>query len=191
MHRGRQAHDRRAHAAVGQRERGRLTERTFYRYFADKREVLFSGQEALLDIMVSAIAQAPPGAPPIDLVAAALNASAVVLQEQGPASARRRQGVIAANPELRERELSKFAQFGLVIAQALADRGVPGAIASLTAETGMAVFRVSWDRWLSGLDVPGEHDDPDEHDGDPGGADLTTVIAGSLAELRAVTAARA
>jgi AcrR family transcriptional regulator len=50
-------------------ERAGLTERTFFRYFTDKREVLFWGQGALQEIYVSTIASAPQSATPIEAVA--------------------------------------------------------------------------------------------------------------------------
>ena len=56
--------------------RAGLTERTFFRHFADKREVLFGGAGALQELMVSALASAPASAAPIDAVAAALEAAA-------------------------------------------------------------------------------------------------------------------
>ena len=40
-------------------ERAGLTERTFFRHFADKREVLFAGAGALQELLVSAVAGAP------------------------------------------------------------------------------------------------------------------------------------
>src|SRR5579871_2425332 len=49
-------------------ERAGLTERTFFRYFADKREVLFWGQARLLELYVNAIANAPASASPIEMV---------------------------------------------------------------------------------------------------------------------------
>ena len=49
-------------------ERAGLTARTFFRYFADKREVLFSGSERLQALMVDALAKAPASAAPIDAV---------------------------------------------------------------------------------------------------------------------------
>src|SRR5215813_12896315 len=52
-------------------QRAGLTERTFFRHFADKREVLFWGQAALREIYMSAIAAAPDSAAPIDAVTAA------------------------------------------------------------------------------------------------------------------------
>src|SRR5271169_5839058 len=86
--------------------RAGLTERTFFRYFADKREVLFWGAGALQELLVNAVADAPESASPIDAVAAALGAAGALLQTRRE-GARQRQLVIAANAELRERELIK------------------------------------------------------------------------------------
>src|SRR5215472_3630839 len=46
--------------------RAGLTERTFFRHFADKREVLFAGSAALRDLIVNAVTSAPASATPID-----------------------------------------------------------------------------------------------------------------------------
>src|SRR6202012_6277244 len=52
--------------------RAGLTERTFFRHFADKREVLFSGQEQFRDRFVTAVAAAPPAATPVEALGAGL-----------------------------------------------------------------------------------------------------------------------
>ena len=57
-------------------ERAGLTKRTFFRYFADKREVLFYGAEHLEELILTAIDAAPPGASALDTVATALAAVA-------------------------------------------------------------------------------------------------------------------
>src|SRR5262245_7540340 len=89
-------------------ERAGLTERTFFRHFADKREVLFAGAGRLEELLVRTVAGAPDSAAPIDAVAAGLEAAGALLQGRR-GSARQRQRVIAANAELRERELLKLA----------------------------------------------------------------------------------
>ena len=81
-------------------DRAGLTERTFFRYFADKREVLFLGASSLQELLVAAVASAPDSASPIEAVVAALEAAGAILQERRE-GARQRQGVIAANTELR------------------------------------------------------------------------------------------
>lgn len=128
-------------------ERAGLTERTFFRYFADKREVLFEGGGALREVIVTTVADAPDSAAPIDAVAAGIEAAAAVLQERRDL-ARHRQAIIVANPELQERELIKMASFATAIAEALHERGVSEPAASLTAEAGIAVFRVAFERWI-------------------------------------------
>jgi AcrR family transcriptional regulator len=152
-------------------KRAGLTERTFFRYFADKREVLFAGAGALEEVLVSAVAGAPDSAAPIEVVAVAVESVGALLQERRE-YARRRQTVIAASAELRERELIKLASLAVVIADALRRRGVPDPAASLSAEAGIAVFRVAFERWVEGTER----------------RDLPQLIRESLAELRAVTA---
>src|ERR1700716_3229597 len=128
--------------------RAGLTERTFFRYFADKREVLFWGAAALQEFLVSAVAGAPDSAAPIDAVVAALEAAGALLQERRE-SARQRQAVIAANAELQERELIKLATLASALADALRPRGVEGPAASLAAEAGIAIFKVAFQRWVN------------------------------------------
>ena len=151
-----------------------LTERTFFRNFADKREVLFYGMEMLRDLLVRAVADAPASATAMDAVGAAFQAAGAVLQEN-PERVRLRDAVVSANAELRERELIKLAAFASAVAAALRDRGVPEPAASLAAETGVAVFKVAFARWASG----------------PGQPDLPGAFRESMAELREVLADRA
>src|SRR5450755_2156988 len=87
-------------------ERAGLTERTFFRHFADKREALFAGAGGLEDLLVSTVAKAPDGLAPIDAAAAGIEAAGAAIQEGGEFP-RRRQAIIAASAELQERELIK------------------------------------------------------------------------------------
>jgi AcrR family transcriptional regulator len=139
-------------------KRAGLTERTFFRHFADKREVLFYGSEHLQQLLVAAVDNAPPGMTAMQLVGEALDAVAVMLGE-GRERARQRQAIIAANPELRERELIKLAGLAAALADALRRRGIQEPDASLAAEAGIAVFKIAFQRWVSGpdQDTLGQH----------------------------------
>ncbi|MFE7575468.1 TetR/AcrR family transcriptional regulator [Streptomyces sp. SID7909] len=135
-------------------KRAGLTERTFFRHYADKREVLFAGSALLQERMVSALDGAPPSAPPIDAVAAALQAAAAVLDERHP-QAMQRQRIITANAELQERELVKLASLASAMGEALRARGISEPAASLAAEAGIAVFKVAFERWIDTTGVRG------------------------------------
>jgi AcrR family transcriptional regulator len=130
-------------------ERAGLTARTFFRYFADKREVLFSGSERLQQLMAGALARAPAAATPIEAVAAALTAPAEFFNDELRPFSRLRNTVIAANAELHERELIKLARLSAALAEALRARGVGEPDASLAAEAGIAVFRVAFAQWVA------------------------------------------
>ena len=151
--------------------RAELTERTFFRYFTDKREVLFSGAQYLQDALVAAVTDAPASFAPLDAVAAALRVASDLLQERG-VHARQRQIVIEATTELQERELIKMATLSSAMARALRGRGVTELAASLTAAAGIAVFRIAFERWIA----------------DDGPRELRDFMDESLAELRVVTA---
>jgi len=152
-------------------ERAGLTERTFFRHFADKREVLFGGAGQLDELLRSAVAAAPDGTTPTQAVAAGLDAVAAVLTERRD-FARRRQPIIAANAELRERELIKLASWAVVLADALRERGVDPSTATLAGEVGIAVFRIAFQRWVD----------------DPEATDLSEGIRTSLGDLRTLAA---
>ena len=154
-------------------ERAGVTERTFFRHFADKREVLFGGGSALAELFAQGVAGAPAAATPIDAVTVALEAAGALLQERRE-RARLRQAVIIANAELQERELIKLATLARVLADALRGRGVSDPAAMLTAEAGIAVFKVAFERWVN----EGES------------RDLPQLIRASMDELKAVTAGR-
>src|SRR3954447_8419982 len=127
---------------AGIAERAGLTSRTFFRYFADKREVLFAGSQELERALVDALERAPADAPPMAAVGAALDAAAAMIGRSREHS-RARQIVIASSAELRERELIKMASLAAAVADGLRRRGVPDPQAGLAAETGIAVFRVA------------------------------------------------
>jgi AcrR family transcriptional regulator len=128
-------------------ERAGLTERTFFRHVTDKREVLFSGGQMLQDVMVEAVAAAPPDATPFAAVTAGVTAIAPVFAERRPSS-RIRQGIIDAHPELQEREVGKLARMAQALADALRARGVPEPTARLAADAGIAVFHAAFAQWV-------------------------------------------
>jgi len=125
----------------------------------------------LQEFLVSGVTGAPDSVTPIEAVAEALEAAGALLQERRDYS-RQRQAVIAANPALQERELIKLASLAAAVADALRQRGVTEPAASLTAEAGIAVFKVAFERWVSDASQP----------------ELPRLIRASLDELKAVTA---
>jgi AcrR family transcriptional regulator len=127
-------------------ERAGLTKRTFFRYFADKREVLFSGAAAFQEGVVAAVVGAPDDVAPIDAVIAALTAAGTALTELGE-GARHRQRLIESSTDLQEREMIKMAGLTTAIALALERRGMPETTAGFTAQAGVAVFRTAFERW--------------------------------------------
>jgi AcrR family transcriptional regulator len=153
-------------------QRAGLTERTFFRHFTDKREVLFHGAGALKDLLVGEVERAPASMPPIEMVASALVQAAATFFEERRDFAVRRQAIIAANVELQERELVKMATLAAELAGALRRHGVADPAASLAGEAGIAVLKIAFQRWVD----------------DTGERTLAQLIRDSLEELRATTA---
>jgi AcrR family transcriptional regulator len=149
-----------------------LTKRTFFRHFTDKREVLFMGSDELRERWVGGVDAAPATATPMEAIERGLDVVAALFTERY-AFARIRARIIAANPELQERELIKLATLAEALAEALRARGVPGASAELAAQTGVTVFHDAFARWL-------QQDDP---------AAMRQLMRDSLSDLRAVVTA--
>jgi AcrR family transcriptional regulator len=129
-------------------ERAGLTERTFFRYFTDKREVLFGRARMLEDFLVERVVGGPGSMQPMEVVAVALEATAPIFEERRD-FARKRHALIATHAELKERELIKLASLASAIGDALRRRGVPDPAASLAAETGIAIFKIAFERWVN------------------------------------------
>ncbi|HXB17049.1 MAG TPA: helix-turn-helix domain-containing protein [Solirubrobacteraceae bacterium] len=162
------------HTTVAQiAERAGLTERTFFRHFADKREILFAGGAELQRLVVAAVASAPASASPLGAAVAGIEAAGTMLEERrGRRFARQRQRIIAASPELRERELHKLAAMAAGVSEALRERGAGEPGASILGEVAVAIFRIAFERWVAESSGPG----------------LLELMRESLDELQALTA---
>jgi AcrR family transcriptional regulator len=152
-------------------ERAGLTERTFFRHFADKREVLFPGGATFQNLVTEGAAAAPYDAGPLDAAFAGLQAVSGFLQERRPFS-QKRQKIVSANAELQERELIKLQALSTALADTLRTRGVSPLTAGLVAEVAVALFKTSFEEWV----------------GQGNSRTLSEVLNESLVELRSFSA---
>jgi AcrR family transcriptional regulator len=152
-------------------KRAGLTERTFFRHYADKREVLFGGAALFQDELLRALDAAPPALPTIEAVRIAVEAVSSLMRGR-LALSRERQRIVAAHADLQERELIKRATLTAALAHALQQRGVPETSAGLAAEMGIGVFYVGFARWL----------------GDTADRELVEVVGEGFDQLKAVAA---
>lgn len=152
--------------------RAGLTTRTFFRHFADKREVLFAGEDEIPGQVARSIADAPATLSPIALVVEGLQAFAANRFEGRREHLRTRRNVVQADEGLRERELRKLAALSDALRQGFLDRGVDELESALAAQVAVAVFNVSIGRWLDA-----DSDEP-----------LSGFVLDALASLRSVTA---
>jgi len=150
-------------------ERAGLTTRTFFRHFADKREVLFAGEDVIPNRVAELMALAPDGAPPLELIAGGFEAMAPMFEGRVD-QLRQRRAVIAGHDGLREREMRKRADLCDSITAGFVARGVDELDAKLLAETTGTIFRVGLDRWM---------DSPERG--------LVTVLRETMSALIAVT----
>ncbi|GAA2849560.1 TetR family transcriptional regulator [Actinoplanes cyaneus] len=149
--------------------RAGLTTRTFFRHFADKREVLFADQEELPAYAERLVAEAAPGAGPTAIVLDGLRAVAGARFEGRKDTVRQWRSIVASDAGLRERELQKRAALAAAIRDGFHARGLDPTRAALLAETAVTLMYVSVTAWL-------ETDD---------GRTLDDIIGTTFATLRA------
>ena len=133
-------------------DRAGLTRRTFSRYFADKRDVLFAGSDRLPGLMAGALSRADPQLGPFEALLAALSTTGEDLGAQVARHAVQRRAVIASSPQLQERGRTKGAEVADALADVLVRRGCDPSSARMLAEVAVAVFRTGFDRWVDDLD---------------------------------------
>jgi AcrR family transcriptional regulator len=125
-----------------------VTERTFFRHFPDKREVLFDGAAEMRAILTTALFEAPATLRPLDALQRAFAAVEPMFEANRP-YASVRQKIIAETPALQERELAKAAVLSAALAEGLVQRGIERPLATLAAQTGMAVFGDAFTSWIA------------------------------------------
>lgn len=152
--------------------RAGLSERTYFRHFADKREVLFHGSEMLRDALVRAVEHAPGEDAPLDAVAHGLRELSPFFDARR-AHSLQRHAIVRSSPELQERELMKRGSLVTSLATVLTARGVAPTTAALAAESGISVFHLAYERWIE----------------DAAGRSYAEHVDTTLASLRALAAA--
>ncbi|MET3807974.1 AcrR family transcriptional regulator [Nakamurella sp. UYEF19] len=125
-----------------------LTERTFFRHFSDKREVLFYGQDQFVQVFLDGVDAVPSPAAPLEVIASALRSATAFFPDGRRPYSRARQTVIDQNPALQERERHKLAGLATAVAGALRERGISEPGATLAAESGATVFRIAFAQWI-------------------------------------------
>jgi len=133
--------------------RAGVTERTFFRHFADKREMFFDGEAELRDLLTGAVAAAPPGTKPLPALRAAFQAAIPLLERNRPVTEPRAR-LLAGTPALRERSLAKTAALVAALTEALMARGVDARTAALCAQVGMDTFGIATHRWMQDPSEP-------------------------------------
>ena len=129
-------------------ERAGVTERTFFRHFADKREALFDGEASFREELARAVVSAPPEMGPMDALLHAFH-SAEPLLERNRHFTEPRQKIIEATPALQERVLTKTAALTTALGDALHQREVAKDTATFVAQIGMATISFATHAWLA------------------------------------------
>ncbi len=152
--------------------RAGLTTRTYFRHFADKREVLFAGEEELPELVARLMADAPASLGPMGVIVHGLETVAATRFEGRRDYLRTRRTIVQADEGLRERELRKLSVLSEAIGRGFLDRGVDELTATLAAQVAVTVFSVAIKRWL---DQDAEQT-------------LSELVLDTLGALRSVTA---
>jgi AcrR family transcriptional regulator len=155
-------------------ERAGVTKSTFFRHFADKRELLVAGQETLSRLLAEGITEAPSDATPLEAVAAGLERASSAMGPMNRELAPRLKAAVAASAELQERDALKSISLAAAMTTALVARGVPDLTAAIAAELGVLAFKRGFTEWSES-----------ERDAEDG---LARYTLAALDELRAASA---
>lgn len=153
-------------------EHAGLTTRTYFRHFADKREVLFAGDE-IPQYARALLRSAPDDLKLDDLVVRGLRAAAIERFDGRLDDFRRRARIIETDLSLGERDAQKWAALTEAVADGLTERGLDARVASLLAGIAVTVLHVAFDEWLT----------------QPGSESMAAFVDEALAGLRHIVPA--
>jgi len=151
--------------------RADLTTRTYFRHFADKREVLFNVENELPSVVAEVMANTPANLGPLDAIGHALTLVATTRLEGYRDHMGVRRSIIKSDSGLRERDLNKGAVLTAAARTAFLGRGLSDLDATVAAHTSTLVFNASVDRWLD----------------DDSGRPLTAFLTETIASVRAIS----
>ena len=132
-------------------ERAGVTDRTFYRHFKDKSEILFGDEDRIAQLLAGTVTAS--GSPVPVALREALRALAADFEPRRATMARRA-AVVEAIPDLAERELWKLLTLSQALADAIASRGADEFAARVQAEAALALFRTAFQEWTHRDDPP-------------------------------------
>lgn len=143
-----------------------VTQRTFFRHFPDKREVLFSGEDEFIGALQRAVINAPQNLGPLQALFHAFPSVEPFFVKNRSFTAPR-QRIIAGHPALQERAQTKTRAVAAALESAFRQRGVSDRAAGLAAQVGMAAIGHAVGEWF-----------------ESGSADLGAYVEQAFKELR-------
>ena len=125
-----------------------VTSRTYFRYFPDKREVLFGGADDLRNRITHSLRDAPADLAPLAATLYAIGTCESLFDLREHERLSRRDAVIDSSSELQERESRKLASIAAAVADRLVERGADPDRAQLVADLAVAVFKRAARLWM-------------------------------------------
>ncbi|MBC1922397.1 TetR family transcriptional regulator [Listeria grayi] len=130
-------------------KRANVTERTFFRYFSEKKEVLFSESATFLHSILAELDQQPKTVSDFEKVYQAFYRATKVFFKDLHAHSKYRAKVISSTQELREREQTKFHFIEAKITEKLIEEGSDPFQASIVANLGIKIFEFAFNDWVN------------------------------------------
>jgi AcrR family transcriptional regulator len=129
-------------------DRANVTRTTLFRHFADKREILFQGQDELVALAAEGVAAAPLTSTPFEVLHAGILPLCAIHTEDRREIRQGLASVIPASPELRERAVHKRSAVTDALHAALSDRLGDDRQAGVLADLGVRAYYDGYAAWI-------------------------------------------
>lgn len=130
-------------------DRAGLTTRSFFRWYADKREVLFVGEDELPTVVENFFAQVDPSLEPIEVIRHAFRAELASRHELLRSELQARRAIVQTDEGLQERQLKKHTILLGAAVRGFGERGLSAINAELAGRLAVAIYESAIERWLT------------------------------------------